>query len=135
MISAELQVALHNSFVRAHEKRHKWITVEHLLLHLMDAPDVQERLRSREVDETGLWHDLEHQVSQTDISPANEEADTQPTSAFQKAIQYAIDMVQNASRPEVTPLDFLHTVVAHPECLAPNSSVQRRIASYKWQAE
>ncbi len=135
MISAELQVALHNSFVGAREKHHKWITVEHLLLHLMDAPDVQERLRSREVDETGLGRDLEHQVSQTETFLANEEVDTQPTAPFQKVIQYAIVMVQKASRKEVTPVDILRVVVAHPECLAPKSSVQLRIASFKWQAE
>src|SRR5687767_7523830 len=43
VISGELEQALHDSFVRAREKRHKWITVEHLLLRLLDLPSIQER--------------------------------------------------------------------------------------------
>lgn len=131
MISAQLQVALHNSFVSAHGHDHKWITIEHLLLQLMDVPAIQEWLRSRDVDETGLYFDLEHQVSRTETILAPEEVNAQPTVAFRKAIEYATLSAQEAHRPEVTPLDVLGAIVAHPECLAPDSAVRHHVATLK----
>jgi hypothetical protein len=70
-------------------------------------------------------------VSSTEEFPAGEDVDTQPTSRFQHAIQYAILRAQKVYRMEVTPLDILDTVAAHPEYLAPDSSVQTYIASFK----
>ena len=131
MISKDLDVALNNAIIRARQGCHRWITVEHLLLQLVDVSTVQERLRSCGVDTIALRADLEGCVSQTKAFLESEYEDTPPTFAFQKAIQYAILMVREAGREEVTPIDIFDTVVAHSERLALNPAVQRRIASLK----
>ena len=131
MISAQLEIALHDSFVRAQEKHNKGITVEHLLLQLLGIATIQERLRALGLDDVGLRGELELQLSQAEAFSADEELDTQPTSAFQRTIQQAILRVQKAHRPEVTPLDVLEVVLAHPDCLGADSVVQRRFALLK----
>lgn len=131
MISAELNIAIDNAIKRAREGRHIGITVEHLLLQLVGVSTVQERLRSCGIDAIALRTELEGCVSQTEAVSESEFEDTPPTLAFQKAIQYAVLMVREAGRQEVTPIDILDTVVAHSEGLALNPTVKRWIASIK----
>jgi ATP-dependent Clp protease ATP-binding subunit ClpA len=131
VISKELEIALHNSFVRARENRQRWITVEHLLLQLIDVPSIQERLQSCGIDAIAFRAELQGFVSRTEMFPSNEWGDTEPTSAFQKTIQYAILRVQKSGRAEVTPSDIFETVVAQSKRLALDPAVQHRMASFK----
>jgi ATP-dependent Clp protease ATP-binding subunit ClpA len=131
VISKELEIALHDCFVEARGKYHKWITVEHLLLQLVDMQSVQERLRSSGIDVQALRTDLETCVSRSETVPKTEDPDTQPTMPFQKVIQYAILSVQEGERDEVVPTDILDAVVAHADGLKLDRSVQLRIASIK----
>jgi ATP-dependent Clp protease ATP-binding subunit ClpA len=131
VISKDLDIAIDNAINRAREGRHAGITVEHLLLQLVELSTVQEHLRSRGIDGNALRADLEGCVSQTEAVSESEYEDTPPTLAFQTAIQYAVLRAREARRQEVTPIDVLDTIVAHSENLALNPTVKRRIASIK----
>lgn len=135
MISPELELALHDSFMQAHAKRHRHITVEHLFLRLLDISTVRERLKSYGIEETSLRTELETQVSKTEAFPSSDEVDTQPTTRFQGTIQRAILKVQKELRPQVTPEDVLNAILGHPECLVEASVVQRRVAASTRRAQ
>ena len=96
MISQELEVSLHMAFVEARQARHEFITVEHLLLSLLDNPSAAEVLRACAANLDDLRRNLRNFINDnTPVIPGNEEADTQPTLGFQRVIQRAIMHVQS----------------------------------------
>jgi len=110
MIAQELEVSLHMAFVEARQQRHEFITVEHLLLALLDNPSAAEVLRAcaANIDDlrtalTSFIKDNTPQVAGT------EEVDTQPTLGFQRVIQRAIMHVQSTGngKKEVTGANVL----------------------------
>jgi ATP-dependent Clp protease ATP-binding subunit ClpA len=110
MIAQELEVSLHMAFVEARQARHEFITVEHLLLALLDNPSAAEVLRSCACNIEDLRKSLQNFIADnTPILPPNSEADTQPTLGFQRVIQRAIMHVQSTSngKKEVTGANVL----------------------------
>jgi len=96
VISQELEVSLHMAFVEARQARHEFITVEHLLLSLLDNPSAAEVLRACAANLDDLRRNLRNFVNDnTPVIPGTEEADTQPTLGFQRVIQRAIMHVQS----------------------------------------
>src|SRR5690606_31912385 len=96
VISQELEVSLHMAFVEARQARHEFITVEHLLLSLLDNPSAAEVLRACAANLDDLRRNLRNFINDnTPVIPGNEEADTQPTLGFQRVIQRAIMHVQS----------------------------------------
>ena len=96
MIAQELEVSLHMAFVEARQARHEFITVEHLLLALLDNPSAAEVLRACACNIEDLRKNLQNFIADnTPILPPNSEADTQPTLGFQRVIQRAIMHVQS----------------------------------------
>ncbi len=108
MIAQELEVSLHMAFVDARQKRHEFITVEHLLLALLDNPSAAEVLRACAVDMEGLRKELTAFISDhTPTVSGTDEIDTQPTLGFQRVIQRAILHVQSSGKKEVTGANVL----------------------------
>lgn len=108
MIAQELEVSLHMAFVDARQKRHEFITVEHLLLALMDNPSAVDVLRACGADIELLRKELDGFVQEhTPIVPGDDEVDTQPTLGFQRVIQRAILHVQSSGKKEVTGANVL----------------------------
>ncbi|MFN7756122.1 MAG: ATP-dependent Clp protease ATP-binding subunit ClpA [Betaproteobacteria bacterium] len=110
MIAQELEVSLHMAFVEARQARHEFITVEHLLLALLDNPSAAEVLRACACNIEDLRKSLQNFIADnTPILPPNSEADTQPTLGFQRVIQRAIMHVQSTSngKKEVTGANVL----------------------------
>lgn len=110
MIAQELEVSLHMAFVEARQSRHEFITVEHLLLALLDNPSAAEVLRACSVNIDDLRKTLTNFISDnTPTVPGTNEVDTQPTLGFQRVIQRAIMHVQSASngKKEVTGANVL----------------------------
>jgi ATP-dependent Clp protease ATP-binding subunit ClpA len=110
MIAQELEVSLHMAFVEARQQRHEFITVEHLLLALLDNPSAAEVLRSCAANIEDLRKNLTSFIKEnTPVVPGNEEIDTQPTLGFQRVIQRAIMHVQSTSngKKEVTGANVL----------------------------
>ncbi len=110
MIAQELEVSLHMAFVEARQQRHEFITVEHLLLALLDNPSAAEVLRACAANIDDLRKNLTSFIKEnTPVVPGTEEIDTQPTLGFQRVIQRAIMHVQSTSngKKEVTGANVL----------------------------
>ncbi len=110
MIAQELEVSLHMAFVEARQQRHEFITVEHLLLALLDNPSAAEVLRACAANIEDLRKNLTSFIKEnTPVVPGTEEIDTQPTLGFQRVIQRAIMHVQSTSngKKEVTGANVL----------------------------
>ena len=96
MIAQELEVSLHMAFVEARQQRHEFITVEHLLLALLDNPSAAEVLRACSANIDELRKSLVQFVKEnTPTVGGADEVDTQPTLGFQRVIQRAIMHVQS----------------------------------------
>ncbi len=107
MIAQELEVSLHMAFMEARQKRHEFITVEHLLLALLDNPSASEVLRACAADIEDLRKLLGDFVTEHTPILSGEEVDTQPTLGFQRVIQRAILHVQSSGKKEVTGANVL----------------------------
>ncbi|NWG31995.1 MAG: ATP-dependent Clp protease ATP-binding subunit ClpA [Rhodocyclaceae bacterium] len=108
MIAQELEVSLHMAFVEARQKRHEFITVEHLLLALLDNPSAADVLRACAADIEGLRREVSSFIDQhTPTVPGDGEIDTQPTLGFQRVIQRAILHVQSSGKKEVNGANVL----------------------------
>ncbi|MGB2903436.1 MAG: ATP-dependent Clp protease ATP-binding subunit ClpA [Candidatus Dechloromonas phosphoritropha] len=108
MIAQELEVSLHMAFVEARQKRHEFITVEHLLLALIDNPSAAEALRSCGAKPESLRKDLTNFINEhTPTVSGEDDIDTQPTLGFQRVIQRAILHVQSSGKKEVNGANVL----------------------------
>jgi ATP-dependent Clp protease ATP-binding subunit ClpA len=110
MIAQELEVSLHMAFVEARQQRHEFITVEHLLLALLDNPSASEVLRACNANIEELRKSLTTFIrDNTPQVPGTDEVDTQPTLGFQRVIQRAIMHVQSTGngKKEVTGANVL----------------------------
>jgi len=108
MIAQELEVSLHMAFMEARQKRHEFITVEHLLLAMLDNPSAAEVLRACAANIEELRKNITEFVAEhTPTVAGTEEVDTQPTLGFQRVIQRAILHVQSSGKKEVNGANVL----------------------------
>ena len=110
MIAQELEVSLHMAFVEARQQRHEFITVEHLLMALLDNPSAAEVLRACAANIDDLRKSLATFIKEnTPTVGGSDEVDTQPTLGFQRVIQRAIMHVQStgSGKKEVTGANVL----------------------------
>ncbi|MEJ6003667.1 ATP-dependent Clp protease ATP-binding subunit ClpA [Paucibacter soli] len=110
MIAQELEVSLHMAFVEARQQRHEFITVEHLLMALLDNPSAAEVLRACSANIDDLRKSLAQFIKDnTPTVGGSDEVDTQPTLGFQRVIQRAIMHVQStgSGKKEVTGANVL----------------------------
>ncbi len=110
MIAQELEVSLHMAFVEARQQRHEFITVEHLLMALLDNPSAAEVLRACSANLDDLRKSLVGFIKEnTPTVGGADEVDTQPTLGFQRVIQRAIMHVQStgSGKKEVTGANVL----------------------------
>lgn len=110
MIAQELEVSLHMAFVEARQQRHEFITVEHLLLALLDNPSASEVLKACSANLDDLRKSLTNFIlDNTPQVAGSDEVDTQPTLGFQRVIQRAIMHVQSTGngKKEVTGANVL----------------------------
>ena len=110
MIAQELEVSLHMAFVEARQQRHEFITVEHLLLALLDNPSAAAVMRACACNIEDLRRSLSNFIrDNTPVVAGADEVDTQPTLGFQRVIQRAIMHVQSSGngKKEVTGANVL----------------------------
>jgi ATP-dependent Clp protease ATP-binding subunit ClpA len=110
MIAQELEVSLHMAFVEARQQRHEFITVEHLLLALLDNPSAAEVLRACSANIDDLRKSLSNFIKDNTPQVSGvDDVDTQPTLGFQRVIQRAIMHVQStgSGKKEVTGANVL----------------------------
>ena len=102
MIAQELEVSLHMAFMDARQKRHELITVEHLLLAMLDNPSAAEVLKACGSNIETLRNELTQYIDDhTPTITGEDEVDTQPTLGFQRVIQRAMLHVQSSGKKEV----------------------------------
>ncbi|HET7777563.1 MAG TPA: ATP-dependent Clp protease ATP-binding subunit ClpA [Rudaea sp.] len=108
MFSKDLEVTIGQCYKEAREQRHEFMTVEHLLLALLDNASAIAVLRACGVDTAKLARDLRSIITETvPVLPPNDERDTQPTLGFQRVLQRAVYHVQSSGRKEVTGANVL----------------------------
>jgi ATP-dependent Clp protease ATP-binding subunit ClpA len=102
VLSNELEYCLNDAFHQAREARHEYLTVEHLLLAILDTPKVREVLRACGVDFAKLRQELKEHIDQsTPRLEDGEEREVQPTLGFQRVLQRALFHVQSSGKKEV----------------------------------
>ena len=116
MLSQELEFCLNDAFAGAREARHEFMTVEHLLLAIVDAPKVREILKSCGADTAKLKTELKQFIDQTTPRlPAGEDRDVQPTLGFQRVLQRAVFHVQSSGKKEVTVANVLVAIFSEKQ--------------------
>ncbi len=119
MLSKELEVSLNNAFKLAREKRHEFITVEHLLLSLLDNRAATDVLQACGSDIEKLRKDIVGFIEETTpVLPPNVTRDTQPTLAFQRVLQRAVYQVQSSGTGEVTGANVLVAIFSEQKSQA-----------------
>ncbi len=102
MLSAEVEYSISQMFKDARERRHEFVTVEHLLLILTENPSAADAMRGSGVDIPLLQYELEAFIEEnTPILPEGDKREIQPTLGFQRVIQRAVYSAQAASQGEV----------------------------------
>ncbi|HSM98760.1 MAG TPA: ATP-dependent Clp protease ATP-binding subunit ClpA, partial [Gallionella sp.] len=129
MIAQELEVSLHLAFVEARQKRHEFITVEHLLLTMLDNASAAQVLRACGVNIDELRQVLADFIAtHTPVTPGDQEVDTQPTVGFQRVIQRAILHVQSTNKKEVTGANILVALFGEKDSHAVYFLTQRNVS-------
>jgi len=119
MLSSELEFCLNEAFQRARDRRHEFMTVEHLLLALIDIPRVYEILKTCDANiETLRQHLVEFIDESTPLMAPDEEADVQPTLGFQRVLQRAVFHVQSSGRKEVSGSNVLVAIFSEKQSQA-----------------
>jgi ATP-dependent Clp protease ATP-binding subunit ClpA len=119
MLSKELEQSLNQAFKVAREKRHEFITVEHLLLSLLDNRSATEVLEACGTDLERLKRDVSGFIEETTpVLPPNVSRDTQPTLAFQRVLQRAVYQVQSSGTGEVTGANVLVAIFSEQKSQA-----------------
>jgi len=116
MLSKELEFTLNTAFKEARERRYEFMTVEHLLLALLDNPTATSVLRACSADIEKLRRTLEQFVEEnTPLLDADDARETQPTLGFQRVLQRAVFHVQSAGSKEVTGANVLVAIFGEQE--------------------
>ena len=130
MLNKNLEQTLNSAFKEARTKRHEFMTVEHLLLALIDNKSANDVLEACGADLEKLRNDLSHFVdSTTPLIPGNDdERETQPTLGFQRVLQRAVFHVQSSGKKEVAGANVLVAIFSEQESQAVYFLKQQEIA-------
>ncbi|HEU4991669.1 MAG TPA: Clp protease N-terminal domain-containing protein, partial [Luteimonas sp.] len=108
MFSKDLEYSIGQCYKRAREARHEYMTVEHLLLALLDNPSAEAVLKASGADFLRLRAELEQAIDKSVVKLDPEDGrDTQPTLGFQRVLQRAVYHVQSSGKKEVTGANVL----------------------------
>ena len=119
MLSKELEASLNVAFSVARNKRHEYITVEHLLLALLDNSSASTVLKACGTDLQRLKNELSEFLEEnTPVFSENINAEVQPTLGFQRVLQRAVFHVQSSGKKEVTGANVLVAIYGEQESQA-----------------
>ena len=120
MLNKELENTLNSAFKVARNKRHEFMTVEHLLLAMLDNQDASDVLTACGVEVKKLTSSLVEFINSTTplLNESDEERDTQPTLGFQRVLQRAVFHVQSSGKKEVSGANVLVAIFSEQESQA-----------------
>lgn len=116
MLSSELEYCLNEAYQKARDARHEYMTVEHLLLSILDAPRVREILKACGADLARLAGELQKFIDETTPAlAAEDDREVQPTLGFQRVLQRAVFNVQSSGKKEVTVANVLVAIFSEKQ--------------------
>ena len=115
MFSKELELSIASLFDKAHEASIQYITVEHLLLMIINDFDVKEFFKSENVSIENLKNDLEEHLKKTVVSKIDQQKPVQPTLGFQRVLQRAVFHIQSSGKGVVKPINILVAIFSEKE--------------------
>jgi len=120
MLSNDLEYCLNEAFQRAREDQHEFITVEHMLLTLLETPDVVEILKACGADIEHVRRELIEFIMESTpkLDDDQEEIEVQPTLGFQRVLQRAVFHIQSSGKKEVTPTNVLVSIFSEKQTQA-----------------
>ena len=119
MLSSELEFCLNEAFQNARDRRHEFMTVEHLLLALLDIPHIHKILKSSDLDVNLLRRQLTDFIDEaTPLVTDEDDRDVQPTLGFQRVLQRAVFHVQSSGKKEVTGANVLVAIFSEKQSQA-----------------
>jgi len=116
LLSSELEFCLNTAFQAARESRHEYMTVEHLLLAIVDTPSIREILKACGADAPKLQRELQSFIA--DSTPrltTEDDREVQPTLGFQRVLQRAVFHVQSSGKKEVTVANVLVAIFSEKQ--------------------
>ncbi len=118
ILSKELEFTLNHAFTQARERKHEFMTVEHLLLALLENSSALEVLNGCKMDVARLREEVDRFINETTPLLDDEEQEIQPTIGFQRVLQRAVFHVQSSGRKEVTGANVLVAIFGEQESQA-----------------
>jgi ATP-dependent Clp protease ATP-binding subunit ClpA len=119
MLSSELEFCLNEAFQQARDRGHEFMTVEHMLLALLEVPKVYEVLKACNANISELRRQLTEFIEeQTPLLPEDDDTDVQPTLGFQRVLQRAVFHVQSSGKKEVTCINVLVAIFSEKQSQA-----------------
>jgi ATP-dependent Clp protease ATP-binding subunit ClpA len=116
VLSSELEYCLNEAYQKARDARHEYMTVEHLLLSILDAPRVREILKACGADLARLTGELQKFIDETTPAlAADDDREVQPTLGFQRVLQRAVFNVQSSGKKEVTVANVLVAIFSEKQ--------------------
>ena len=116
MLSSELEYCLNEAFQKARDARHEYMTVEHLLLSILDTARIREILKACGAELVRLQKDLQKFIDETTPTlSADDEREVQPTLGFQRVLQRAVFHVQSSGKKEVTVANVLVAIFSEKQ--------------------
>ena len=116
MLNKELEYTLNSALKEAHDKRHEFITVEHLLLAMLDNSAALEVLKACGADSESMRRELIEFLAETSpLIPVGADRETQPTLGFQRVLQRAVFHVQSSGKKEVTGANVLVAIFSEQD--------------------
>ncbi len=128
MLDSGLEQTLSDAFSQAHTQRHEFMTVEHLLLALLQNPSAMTVLQACGADLNKLGYDLAQFIQKNSLIIADEQYETQPTLGFQRVLQRAVLHAQSSGKKEVTGTNVLVAIFGERESHAVYFLSQQNIA-------
>jgi ATP-dependent Clp protease ATP-binding subunit ClpA len=119
MFSKELELSISQAYQQARESRHEYLTVEHMLLALLDNASALSILSACGADVAGLEKDIRKVLEDTvPLLAEDDSRDTQPTIGFQRVLQRALYHVQSAGKDEVLGANVLVAIFSEKDSYA-----------------
>ena len=115
MFSKELELSIASLFDKAHEANIQYITVEHLLLMIINDFDVKEFFKSENASIENLKNDLEEHLKKSVVSKIDQQKPVQPTLGFQRVLQRAVFHIQSSGKGVVKPINILVAIFSEKE--------------------
>ena len=115
MFSKELELSIASLFDKAHEANIQYITVEHLLLMILNDFDVKEFFKSEDINIESLKNDLNEHLKKTVVTKTDQQKTVQPTLGFQRVLQRAVFHIQSSGKGVVKPINILVAIFSEKE--------------------